>query len=155
MSLTKGQPVRCGARVKPAVVDWNDDGELDLLLGDVLIERGELPEMDEDEQVEQKRLGEKLAWITQRYGPAMQAVTRAVQVELGLEGEQLSGNWYAKLTDEQKTRYRELQRETLKKDIPASALQRMLRETQAAMRKYRPPTTIHGHVWVMTRTSRP
>jgi hypothetical protein len=59
--------VRRGARSKICVADWNDDGLLDLLVGDSTLQRPELPEFTEEQKAEHEKLREELKKVREHY----------------------------------------------------------------------------------------
>jgi len=59
--------VRRGTRSKICVADWNGDGLLDLLVGDVAAQRPDLPEPTPEEKAEHDRLREELQKVVKNY----------------------------------------------------------------------------------------
>ena len=139
--------------MKPCVVDFNDDGHLDLLVGDVLSVRPPPRELTDEERAAKARIEKKQGWVLVRLAPATERVRKRVYEALGVETEGLSHReiWDS-LTDEQRKRFGPLYQEHLEKDIEAAALSRMMRETSAALRPFQSRSSIHGHVWVLLRS---
>lgn len=152
MSITAGTARRCGTRVKLCVTDYNGDGHLDLLVGDVLIERVPPPEPTADETTEKERAQRQIAWLQKRYGPAMQRVQKAAFRTLGIEvGEIIGREVWDGLTDEQREQYSQAYQLALEKDVEAAALSRMMQASWKTMRRFQGENQIHGHVWVRLR----
>jgi len=59
--------VRRGMRSKICVTDWNEDGLLDLLVGDLAIQEPNLPEPTPEQQAEYKRMREELEKNQEHY----------------------------------------------------------------------------------------
>lgn len=152
MSLEAGAPSRPGARAKVCVTDFNGDGRLDLLTGDVLMERMPAPALTAEQVAERDRLQHKIAWVQARYAPAYQRVQAAAFAVAGVE---TNGGFDRKVWDgldeDQRKTYSAALREGMQKDVEFAALSRMLREAHRAMRPFRPQSNIHGHVWVWLR----
>ncbi len=64
--------VRRGGRSKICVTDWNGDGRLDLLVGDIAYQKPDLPEPTPEEKAEHERLRKELEPIQKRYGELVQ-----------------------------------------------------------------------------------
>lgn len=60
--------VRRGQRSKICCADWNGDGRLDLLVGDVATLKPDRPEPTAEEQAEYDRIREEMKPISKRYG---------------------------------------------------------------------------------------
>jgi FG-GAP-like repeat len=61
-----------GLRVKPCVVDWNGDGKLDLLLGDLCGGFSDRPQQTPEEIAEEKKANDKLPELRQKWATAFQ-----------------------------------------------------------------------------------
>jgi len=59
--------IRRGMRSKICVTDWNNDGLLDLLVGDFAMQKPDLPEPTPEQQAEHKRMREELEKVRERY----------------------------------------------------------------------------------------
>jgi len=60
--------VRRGQRSKICCADWNGDGKLDLLVGDVATQKPDRPEPTAEEQAEYDRIRQEMEPISKRYG---------------------------------------------------------------------------------------
>lgn len=56
-----------GTRSKICVTDWNDDGLLDLLVGDRVYQKSDLPEPTSEEKAEHERLRKELEKVREHY----------------------------------------------------------------------------------------
>ena len=63
-----------GRRSKICVTDWNGDGLLDLLVGDIVYQKPDLPEPTPDEKVEHEKARKELQKIQKRYGVLIQKI---------------------------------------------------------------------------------
>lgn len=152
MGLAPGESMRPGARAKPHVVDWDGDGRLDLLVGDVISVRGPTPELTAEDLEEQEHLQQKLSWVQQRLAPLSKRVMERVYEHFGISLDETSmRDAYQQLDEEQRKRYGAVYQAEIKKDVEVGSLQRMQRETSLDMRRFRPKSAIHGHVWVLLR----
>ena len=152
MSIKAGQSRRCGTRAKVCVTDWNGDGQLDLLVGDVLMERIPPPAMTAEEEAKQARAQKVISWVQERYGPAMQRVQKRAFERLGIEvGEKVGREVWNGLTEEQRDQFSSLYQEEMKKDVEAAALSRLMQTAFKSMRRYQGENRVHGHVWVRLR----
>jgi len=59
-------------RVKPCVVDWNGDGKLDLLVGDLCGSFSERPQQTPQEIAEEKKANDRLPELRQKWTAAFQ-----------------------------------------------------------------------------------
>jgi hypothetical protein len=59
--------VRRGRRSKICVADWNGDGRLDLLVGDMAYQKPDLPEPTAEQKIEQDRIRKELEGVRSRY----------------------------------------------------------------------------------------
>jgi len=55
--------VRRGTRSKICVTDWNEDGRLDLLVGDYLFQKPDLPEFTDEQKAEHERIKKELETV--------------------------------------------------------------------------------------------
>ena len=66
--------VRRGTRSKICVADWNGDGLLDLLVGDIVYQKPDLPEPTPEEKAEHDRLRKELQNVQKNYGELVQKI---------------------------------------------------------------------------------
>jgi hypothetical protein len=66
--------VHRGRRAKICVTDWNDDGLLDLLIGDIAYQKPDLPEPTPEEKAEHDRLRKELQTVQKSYGELIQKI---------------------------------------------------------------------------------
>jgi FG-GAP-like repeat len=131
--------IKPGTRAKVCVVDWNDDGWLDLLVGDFNMTYGEKPKMsEEDKKIEkeslakQEALQKKMQPFYDDYFQKMQEGAKPddppeVKKERDKKAQQVL----------QKKEFQELQQEQMK-----------IFET---IRKFQRPYTYQGNVWLYLR----
>jgi hypothetical protein len=92
--------VQRGNLAKICVVDWNGDGRLDLLVGDMATQKPDVPEPTAEQQAEFERLRKQLELLSTRYRELIdklmgesrvrtQSEQEKVQKELGEVGEQM------------------------------------------------------------------
>jgi hypothetical protein len=67
------RPGEWGLRVKPCVVDWNGDGKLDVLLGDMCSTFLEKPAQTKDEVAEEQAASDRLPGLRQAWTAAFAA----------------------------------------------------------------------------------
>ena len=152
MHLKPGAPMRIGSRVKPCVFDFDGDGRLDLLVGDVILQADAPMDLTEEDEARLARLQQKRNLLLERYMPAMERVQKRALTALGLDmaGRDVGDVW-GDLDEEQQARFGEVFEDALEKDIQAAALQRMLRELSEQVNTLEPRPKIHGHVWLLKR----
>ena len=66
--------VRRGTRSKICVADWNGDGLLDLLVGDIVYQKPDLPEPTPEEKAEHDRHRKELQNVQKNYGELVQKI---------------------------------------------------------------------------------
>ena len=64
--------VRRGSRSKICVTDWNEDGRLDLLVGDLAYQKPDLPEPTPEEKAEHDRIHKELEQVQKKYSELSQ-----------------------------------------------------------------------------------
>lgn len=81
--------VRRGSRSKICVTDWNDDGRLDLLVGDFATQKPDLPEPTPEEKAEHARIRKELEPVQKRFGDLLQKLRGPSRVKTKEEIEQV------------------------------------------------------------------
>ena len=140
--LKADEPPACGTRSKVAVVDWNEDGRLDLLMGDFSTRTGTMPELSEEVAAEQKRLEEELGTIQPKLMDHYKVLQEQAKEKFGD---------FKEMTDEQRKDYAKWWQEQAEKNEELQTLQEQMRDLSQKMVKYRAPRTYHGHVWLFLR----
>jgi len=87
-----GQP-RPGIRSKVCVADWNGDGRLDLLVGDLVHQKPDRPEPTPEEQARYDRIREELAPIQERSGELFKKLYMPPRVREEDERKRLTEEW--------------------------------------------------------------
>lgn len=130
-AVQEGQDRR-GRRAKVCVTDWNDDGRSDLLVGDFTMREGRAPEQMADAAA--REAAEKdLNRSFQRLTPYFSQVRKLGQPPARGAGRAL----WMKRSQALQTRYR--------KDLDD------MRSAQVKLMGTRPPYTLEGFVWLVTR----
>ncbi len=144
------EPV-CGMRTKVAVADWNEDGRLDLLVGDFGSSSSEAPTLTpeqtkqrDDLQAEQQKLGSD---FSARYQKALRDAAKAEGLPVG-EGEDFEppAALMSKLSERA---IAALEAEGGYMATYQKRMQELWQEIQPLMPKHE----MHGHVWFFARTS--
>ena len=73
--------VRRGSRSKICVTDWNEDGRLDLLVGDLAYQKPDLPEPTPEEKAEYDRIRKELEQVQKKYSELSQKLYGLQQVK--------------------------------------------------------------------------
>jgi len=135
--LVPGNNGVTGMRMKLCVTDFNGDGKLDLLAGDIVFNTQPARTLTDEEKQQQ-------AEVTRRYQQAMVDYQRA-EIEAmggpprpGMSGMEIQ------------------QRQRKAADDPkVKELRAKFEEAQLAMQKYQPQTQYHGYVWYFQRRDVP
>jgi hypothetical protein len=125
-----------GLRVKPCVVDWDGDGRLDLLLGDLCGSFSERPSQTPEEIAEEKKANDRLPELRQKWAAAFQQFRAADSV---------SPDGPAPARAERLARRDELR----------ALMQRYRDEitlVQEIQSRYLPMSQSHGYIWLFRRT---
>ncbi len=129
-----------GRRDKIDVADWNNDGRLDLLLGDFRSKEGVAPEMTEAEKEAKAAAETALKPLQERYIKIYKEIQAEIRKEMGLKEEQKPS--------------KELQKK-LAKAIEENKALYALRVEQMShskiLAKFHTPFTHSGKVWVFLR----
>jgi hypothetical protein len=81
--------VRRGTRSKICVTDWNGDGRVDLLVGDLAAQKPDLPEPTPEEKAEQERIRKELETIEKQHSELLQKLHGPSRVKTKEETEQV------------------------------------------------------------------
>ncbi|HUV67536.1 MAG TPA: FG-GAP-like repeat-containing protein [Sedimentisphaerales bacterium] len=73
--------VRRGTRSKICVADWNDDGRLDLLVGDYTMQKPNLPEPTPEQKAEHERIRKELEPLQKQFGELISKVHGPARVK--------------------------------------------------------------------------
>jgi hypothetical protein len=124
-----------GLRVKPCVVDWDGDGRLDLLLGDLCGGFNAKPSQTEQEKAEERAANDRLPELRRKWAAAFKLYRQASD---GLAGETPAAKQeHAKHLEALRDEVRRLKDEIV-----------VVQEIQG---RYRPGYQSHGFVWLFQR----
>jgi hypothetical protein len=79
----RGKPMRCGGRTKPAVADWDRDGDLDLLVGDFASGSAEAPVLTPEQEKERDALQAEQQQLGMEFAERFQKAMREAAKEAG------------------------------------------------------------------------
>lgn len=124
-----------GTRVKPCVVDWDGDGKLDLLLGDVGGSFEGKPAQTPEEKAEEARTKARLPQLRKEWAAAYRAFSAASDA-----------------TEPSEPKARELQQRKIA-DLRArvARLKDEIARAEDAREKYKSSQMYHGYVWLFLR----
>ncbi len=130
-----------GLRTKPAVWDWNEDGLLDLIVGDHFPETGPAPVLTDAQRRELEAAAKENAKIGLRLGEIQGAAFDAWIAERKIPRAQATDHFEDFL---------------LQWERPKEAREILVRQEElaSAMKRLNPPTIEHGRVWVFLRRGR-
>jgi hypothetical protein len=123
------RPGEWGLRVKPCVVDWNGDGKLDLLLGDLCGSFQGKPAQTKDEEAEEQTAHDRLPGLRQAWAATFVTYQRA-----SADGKDSAD---AKQLDQLRQRLTDLKDE--------------IAQLQETRNRYQAGYQYHGFVWVFLR----
>jgi hypothetical protein len=129
----------CGMRAKVCVVDWNGDGQLDLLVGDFGMNYGPKPKLSEEDKKVEKEARTALQEVQQKMQPFHDEYAKKLQ-----DGISPDESAEAKKMRERKAA------EVFKKNGYLE-LQKQFNEIYAKMRKFERPYSYQGNVWLYLR----
>jgi hypothetical protein len=125
-----------GSRAKVCVVDWNNDGRLDLLVGDFGMSVGEAPKLSAADKKRQKELEAQVKKVIAKLEPFAKEVQKAYD-EAGTDR---SPEVIAK-------RDKKVRATAQRYKKPLEERTKLFQE----LRKFQPPYSYHGHVWLFLR----
>lgn len=143
-------PARSGARAKVAVADWDGDGRLDLLVGDVLSKMGPEPKLTPAQEQERDALRAQTAAAGDRMAARFDEARKrlAKELKIDLDAAERSGDEEALAKLEAKLM------EALESD---EAFRKAMEEDGALFEKLaalQAPHETHGHVWFFARLTK-
>ena len=151
---------RPGVRAKPWVTDWDGDGRLDLLVGDLSLAKPTNRERTKADEAELEKIQADLATYAERIKPIMQRILRETLAEEGIEltDEELE-NPDGKLEGlplEQKERLRKALMKRYETDDEAQKVQADAETMMQRMSELGGGGgTPQGHVWLLRRLAPP
>lgn len=148
-SVLLAAPIADTRRAKPCVVDWNEDGRLDLVVGAGWSRRAKAPLSPDASSTSWRRLEEKLTWINERLDPLREHWARVVRRSMGID--ERDAYWARRLSEADRQRFETRYEEALEKDVKAAALAQMLEIVEEELLEYLPSADIGGSVWVYLR----
>jgi len=128
-------PGQWGARAKVCVTDWNGDGKLDLLLGDICGGHLGKPDQTDAEKHEEIAARDELPRLMEKWSAAYQ--------EYGDLRQKIASTANPADDDEQKANALHVAMKRIKEEIIA---------VQQTQRRYKPRYQYHGFVWLFLRT---
>lgn len=145
-----------GARVKPCVTDWNGDGLLDLVVGDISMTRASTKDMTPEQIAEAQALRTRRQEISARMEPIGKRILAEVMAELQIEGEvtddpeSLEGVMEG-LGEERRQAFIEKATARFQEDPEAKAVQDDLEVVMGQLAALEGSSGPHGYVWVLLR----
>jgi hypothetical protein len=132
------EPNAWGLRVKPCVVDWRGDGQLDLLLGDRCGSFNAKPNQTDEEKTEERKANDRLPELRAKWSGTFKLYKEASP---GLD--------YA---DEGHKREKSKTLDALRQEL--SRLKDEIAHVQEVQDRYKPGYQSHGFVWHFRRQPR-
>ncbi len=137
---------RCGRRPTMSVADWNDDGQLDLLIGDMFIVVGP-DKLPPEIRSQEKAFRESLEAKSERYQNLSIALLQKAMVAIGKPANTNANT----LTADEARRFRsEYLRITQEETEPKTLLEE-IQKMNAEVTKFDPDYLKFGYVWVYLR----
>ena len=141
MPFTPAQP---GVRTKPFAADWNNDGKLDLLVGDFLQIEQPAPKLTAAQKKQLAKLREQRSAVMKRMQEAGKRLEARVQKVTGLKG-------WDDGDDEQRRKYSDTYMAEAKKDKDYERVSREYSDLYMKISKLEPRAEPTGVVWVYLR----
>lgn len=135
---------RPGVRTKPFVADWNDDGKMDLLVGDFAQMQGEPKKLSAAEKKELEAAKKRKPAVDKAYMAAIEAMSVRVYKKMGL-------SLGTAVPQERMKEYSEIWQKELKSDKKAAAAEKQFTEIMQIIQKHEPSGEATGFVWVYLR----
>jgi hypothetical protein len=135
----KRKPGEWGLRVKPCVVDWDGDGRLDLLLGDLCGSFNAKPSQTAEEKAEELKANDRLPELRRKWAETFQQYRQASDAP---DGEAPAANQH-------RLKQLEVLREQLRRFKDEIVV------VQEIQGRYRPGHQAHGFVWLFQRKKGP
>ncbi len=134
-----------GTYSKLCVTDWNEDGSLDLLLGDFSSCIGEEPKMTETQRAERDAVKMVRQEIQKKLAVIRQKERQEFKQEHGIpEGQKLSKQQFLELYLRSRT--------LMENNEEYQSLQKESQARWEILKGYRAPSIYHGYVWVYLRS---
>jgi hypothetical protein len=130
---------------KLAVWDWNGDGRLDLLVGDIFSTTGPEPLLSAEQRKQREQLMRQQSDTAQQLADARRPLRAQVEQELGTR-EKFKGGW-----DVWEDAVDERMAELVSRSETCRKVERELAEVTQKFRALSAPHIAHGYVWVYLR----
>ena len=128
-----------GARAKVCVVDWNGDGQLDLLVGDFGGIYGERPKLSEEDKKAEEAAKRQMHELQKKMQPFYDEYSQKLKVSA--EG----------ANSAQARRERQKKALEVLNQSEFQELQKEMQKVTETVRKFRRPPVHQGHVWLYLR----
>lgn len=132
---------RPGARTKVCVTDWNDDGRLDLLVGDYNTTTGEQPNLSDEDIAERDRIRQRQQTVLTRYQELWAVLDAKLRERVGVGPDE-------EMTTEQQEKWGELWEEVSAEVEGFNEISTELQELWPMLARFEPERRSHGWVWV-------
>ncbi len=128
-----------GRRAKIDVADWNNDGRLDLLLGDFRSKQGEAPEMTDADKEAKAAAEAALKPLDEKWNKIFKSIREDARKEMGLTEKQ-------KMSKEQQKEYSKKLTKAIEENKPFQAVRAEQKPHHEVMAKFRTPNIFSGKV---------
>ncbi len=133
-----------GIRSKVSVADWDEDGRLDLLLGDVIAVKGKEPKLTAAQKAEQDAARATVEEIQKKMAVYRDEALQKFLQEHGVQKME-------ELSPQQLKNFMKSFRQLEEKDEAQLRLRKELKVPMEISTKHRQKVSTHGHVWVFLR----
>lgn len=137
-----------GLRAKPCVVDFDGDGELELLVGDYSVEKLAPPKLQPEEQAALERSKQEFDTLDRRYDREYE---KSGYGRLTEELENLENYDGPETVEQTAAREAEIEELRAKLDVARKRLQPLEAQRDAAFAKLPKERASHGYVWLFER----